>query len=241
MTPTKQFINEQRRQADEFTKAAARILTQRGVHGGARPAALAWLLHFVQEDATTYSFGAFSDRWEEVKRFSVDGGLGPGEPPLSNQEAVLLQLPGRHANPFTATRSFPGPSEKDTLITLQQVIKGDINSYLNDGSATTFELRIKLKVAKNASSVMVQSNDLSIGFQYQVFHLLAEIGPQIRKCRRCRRLFLAGRKDREFCSGTCQAMMWKDEHPKDEHPPKTAKKKPKGKQLHKGVKRHAKR
>jgi hypothetical protein len=236
MTSKSEPTEAQRHPVEEFSKAGARILSQRGVYGGARPAALAWLLSFVQDDLTTYSFGKWSDRWAEAKRFALDGGLGADETPLSNQDGVRLTLPGRFSSPFTASRSFPGPGEKDALILLQQAIKVDLDNYVDQGSAMTFDLTIKLNVRKDAPRVIVQSADLTIAIQYQAYHLIAEIGPRIRRCRRCRRLFLAGRSDKQFCSGTCQAMQWKDEHP----PKKMKKTKRKGRPLKKGRADHAK-
>jgi hypothetical protein len=220
MTPSAPLPDAQRRDVEEFTKAARRILAQRGVYGGPRPAALAWLLAFVQDDLTTYSFGEWSDRWAEVKRFSIDAGLGQSVVPLSNQES----------------RSFPGPGEKDAMLTLQQVMKGDIDAYVNQGAATTFALKIRLHLRKDAPRVIVQSANREDSFQFQAFHLLADIGARIRRCRRCQRLFLAGRSDKEFCSGNCQALQYKREHPL-----KKTKPKPKGKRLRKGGARHGKR
>jgi len=233
MTSNSPSTEKQRRQAEEFNKAARRILAQRRVYRGARPAALVWLLTFAQDDVTKYSFGEWADRWAEVKRFALDGGLGLVGATLSNQDGVRPTLPGRFASPFTATRSFPGPGEKEIFITLQQDIKGDLDAYVDQGSATTFDLTIKPKVGKDAPRISVQSKDYSIGFQYQAFHLIGELGPRIRKCRRCQRLFLAVRSDKKYCAGTCQAMTWKDEHP-----PETTRKKPKGKILKKGGKHH---
>jgi hypothetical protein len=237
MTSKSVPIEAQRQRVEEFTKAGARILSQRGVYGGARPAALAWLLTFVQDDLRIKSFGEWADRWAEVKRFALDGGLGSNEPPLSDQEGLSLTLPGRFSSPFTASRSFPGPGEKDALILLQQAIKSDLDTYVDQGSATTFALAIKLTVRKEAPRIEVESADITVAFQYQAFHLIGELGTRIRRCRRCQRLFLAGRSDKQFCSGTCQAMMWKDEHP----PKRTRKTKPKGRHLKKGRADHAKR
>lgn len=211
----------QRRRNDEFGKAGERILKQRGVYGGARPAAAVWLLTLCQEKAGTYSLGELSNRWEEVKRFSIDGGLGPDEPPLSNQGGVLLALPGRFADRFTASRPFPGPGERETLGMLQEDLKATIEAYVTQGWAHTGKDKFDFIVKKDSPGVSVVA-ELYPACLYQTLHLLGEIGHRIRKCRRCKRLFLAGRSDKAYCSGTCQAMKWKDEHPR-----KVKKKKPK--------------
>jgi len=79
--------------------------------------------------------------------------------------------------------------------------------------------------------VSVHPADLETGlrtsFLYQMAYLLGEMGPRIRRCRGCQRLFLAGRTDKAFCSGLCQAKTYKREHPKTKSK--------------KGVKRHGKK
>ena len=212
-----------RGESEEFNKAGERILSQRGVYGGARPAALVWLLTFSQEDADRYSFGEWSDRWEEVKRFAKDGGLGPNEAPLSNQATVRLALPHRLASPFTATRAFPGPGEQDMMKTLKADMKGSITSYVEQGWARTGEYKLDLIVKRDAARVSVIS-DIYPAFLYQAFQLIGELGSRIRQCRGCRRLFLAGRTDKKWCSGTCQASTWKRDNPKKTIPKKSKQK-----------------
>ena len=216
MTPNGQPTDEQRRQVEEFTKAGARIQRQRGVYGGSRPAALAWLLTFAQEDARTYSLGELSDRWEEVKRFAHDGGLGFAEPPLSNQAG---------ARPV-----IPGPRDKHTILMLQQELKAYLDIYIEHGEVRTNGVTIDMLVRRAPPGLSVNA-DAHPAFLYQAFHLLGEIGQRIRKCRRCQKLFLAGRSDKTFCSGTCQATKWKADHSE-----KKAQVKPKKKRLRKGGK-----
>ncbi len=196
---------------DESKKAGERIMARSALYGGARPAAIAWAIDFAQ-DTRTYSFGEWADRWEEVKRFARDGGLSTEEPALSNLAQVRIALPGRLSSPFTEERPYPGPSEKEMIAMLRGALSGWLASYIENGMARAGAVVLDLVVRKNSRYVSTVGPDISQGFQYHFFHLLAELGPRIHQCRGCKRVFLAGRSDKQWCSGLCQATTWKREN-----------------------------
>ena len=191
--------------SNEFRKAGERIQDARGIYKGGRPAAkaLAWALNFSQEDPTTYSHGEWSNKWAEVKRFAQDAGLGQDEPPITHAVKVRVW----------PELAFPGSIEKRALRTMQCEAKAYFEIYVKKGQVRTNGILLDLSVSKAVSRVSVLA-DLHPSFLYQVFHLLADCGPRIRQCQGCERFFLAGRSDKKWCSGICQATIWKREHPR---------------------------
>jgi ribosomal protein S27AE len=213
-----------RHETDEFRKAGERIRKQRSLYKGARPAALAWVVEFAQREIDTYSLGELSDRWEEVKRFSLDAGVGQDDPQSIRATRVRNTLPGRLANPFTEIRQSPGSAERAFLQMLQQELNAYLGLYVSQGEVRTNGVVLDLVVRKG-SSMMAISADLHPSFLYQFFNLLADFGANIKTCRRCPRLFLAKRSDRQWCSGTCQVTQWKIDHPESKAAKQTS---PKG-------------
>ena len=198
-------------ESEELAKAGLRIMEQRSLYGGARAASLAWALAFFQEDAERYSFGECCDRWWEVRRFALDGGVGP-EDRLTGMDRVRHRLPGRLASPVDEIRPYPGPGDRDMLATLQGAGLAGIREYVRTGRATTGTIPLNFTITKDRRGVLV-NGDTPFAFEYQLIHLLDALGSRVKQCRRCKRMFLAGRSDKEFCSGTCQALTWKQEHP----------------------------
>lgn len=216
-------------ETDTETAAAKRILSKGAVYGGPRPSALAWAVDFAQDQRWAAaaqesdpekgrpSQTEWTLKWEEVKRFAKDAGLGAA-PPLTNLRSVWPQLPARFASPYTASRSYTGPGEQDWLIGLHDAARVFLDFYVNEKQARSPELKITLKASMNEPGVMVRAGDYDTGFWYHVFHLLGDCGSRLGRCRYepCRKLFLKGRRDREFCSGKCQAKQYLLDHP----PPK---------------------
>jgi hypothetical protein len=202
-------------QEDERTRAGKRIMAQQGLYGGARPCALAWLLTFAQEPITALSLTELTLRWEEVKRFAEDAGLGEG-PPLTNQRSIWPQLPAVVASPFTHQRTTPGPGVRDFLQSVQAVVSTSLKLYVTEKRIRYGGLAIDIEVNEDTPGVIVHAADLQTGFFYQMYHLLGDLRRRIKQCgyRSCQRLFLAGRADRAFCSGLCQAKQYKLDHPK---------------------------
>ncbi|MBS0158598.1 MAG: hypothetical protein JSS26_08405 [Nitrospira sp.] len=208
----------------EFRKAGERILAQRGVYGGARHAALVWLLTFAQENPTEYSTGEGANRWEELKRFAFDAGLGPDEPPISNQ--ISVRWPGDKrarfgeepplSTPAEAVHSPFYPGMQRELAKFQMELRDYLERYVKSGGVSINGLTLDLHVTNSTEGVLV-SSWLHPCFFYQAFHLLGELGPRIRKCEGCARLFLAGRSDKKWCSGLCQAKTYKRMNPAKQH------------------------
>lgn len=179
--------------AMEFVKAGRRILKERGVYGGERPSALAWLLRLVQDELPDLSQGQLSDRFMEVMSFGMDG---VSRDSSLSVEASLPQDP----------LSF--------LIKLQSELRGLVNEFLMEGKAELPSLTVKLEVWQSRQGVVVNA-DLRTSFLYQSAHLLGELGSRVRRCKNCPKIFIAGRTDKRFCSGRCQVSDWHHEHPKE--------------------------
>lgn len=199
---------------DELRKAGTRIQAQRGQYGGSRPAAVAWLLTFLQEEAAAYSFGEFTNRWWEVLRFCRDAGLEQDDDPLSNLRTVTRQLPGRLGSSLDAIRTYPGPWDREWLQGVQGGWLAILKHYIAEGKVRSDEIRLSFILERGSSGLVTTVPDDGSAFTYQVMHLLAEFGPRIRQCRHCGRMCLAGRSDKAFCSATCQAKQYKIDHPK---------------------------
>lgn len=207
--------------AHELQEAGTRIQDQAGQYGGARPAALAWLVKFLQEDTAKYSVGDRTLRWWEVLRFCRDGGLGPEEPRLSNLRSVTRSLPGRLAGPYDPIRLYPGPADREWMAGLQGVWLTHLKHYVTGGEVPTGDQPVNFKVQKGTAGLVVTVPNDDAAFAYQLIHLLAEFGPRLGQCRHCTTIYLAGRSDKTYCSAVCQSMRYKADHPKK--PAKTSK------------------
>ncbi|NOS82765.1 MAG: hypothetical protein HOP32_14405 [Nitrospira sp.] len=227
-------------QAHELQEAGTRIQDQVGKYGGARAAALAWLVAFLQEHVATYSAGDWQNRWWETLRFCRDGGLGPEEPRLSNLRSVTRSLPGRLAGPYDPIRLYPGPADREWMEGLQGVWLTNVQHYVTGGEVPTGDQPVNFKVQKGTPGMVVTVPNDDAAFAYQLIHLLAEFGPRLGQCRYCTTIYLAGRSDKLYCAAVCQAMQYKRAHPKTQGA-KTRKPTVKGKTkptLNKRGKRH---
>jgi len=205
------MADEDRTQEQELLEAGERIQAQRGQHGDSLRASLAWLLTFIQEDATTYSYEELRRRWWEVLRFCRDGGLAHDDPRLSNLGQIRYPVHGLGA-------LFPGPGQRNQLLTLQSGWKAGVQAYLSGGNISTSDVRVRLTVQKGTPGVSVTAIDEATAFEFQLIHLLGFLGQRIKECHycKCKKLFLAGRTGKRFCAGTsCQALQYKIDHPKN--------------------------
>ena len=215
--------------ATEFQKAGLRIMAQRKQYGSARPGALAWTLQFAQEKLRDLSAGGIADRLEEVKRFSVDAGIGEAIAQGDARDSLLLM--DVQVETELAASSIP----LSVLLRLQEEVHAILNDYVSGRSGLTVP-HLTVSYELTDRRVLVHLHDLRDGFLLHLFHLLADLGSRVKFCAygRCRELFLAGRKDKQFCSALCQAMQWKTAHPTMTTPKRTIK--PKGGKHH-GAKR----
>lgn len=197
------------RRAFEFVKAGERIAAGRARHGGPQASATAWLLEFVQADFSALSAGGLSDRVAEVVRFSFDGGhlftFPPSVAGRSQQPAI----------PLHGLKVQPVADELELLVELQRTVRGSVQDYVRTGRGRFPHIGVTLEVRKSWRSVAVEAENITAGFFYHAAHLLGAFGHRVRQCRECTRLFLAGRSDREFCSGRCQVARWKRTHPRE--------------------------
>lgn len=190
--------------AKEFMKAGKRLMAQRGVYGGARPCAVVWLLRFVQEDLVTLGKGGLSDRWEEVKRFAFDAGIeerDDDEFPLTNVGTVECRFPAE-TTPLIALNSLQTTARDRLTVYLHR------SPIIIDRLQVSFELQPAFP-EQASPRVTAHFHSVQDAFLYQMIHLIAGLGNRIRICKCCNQLFLAGRTDKEFCSGRCQARKYK--------------------------------
>ena len=209
--------------ATEFQKAGLRIMAQRKQYGSARPGALAWILQFAQEKLRDLSTGGIADRLEEVKCFSVDAGIGEAIAQGDARDSLLL-MDVRVETDLGA--SFIPLS---LLLLLQKEVHAILNDYVR-GLPGLIVHFLPVSYELTDRRVHLHLHDQRHGFLLHLFHLLADLGSRVKRCayNACGQLFLAGRKDKQFCSAPCQAMQWKTDHKKIAKPKRT--KNPGGKQ-----------
>jgi hypothetical protein len=194
----------------ELQKAGLRIQNQAGQYGGARPAALAWLVAFLQDDHTKYSTGDWTLRWWEVVRFCGDGGLPPQEPRLCN----LTSITGRAEGVYTNIALAPSEAARFWMICLKTSSLTGLKHYVAGRALSTGDQPMSFIVRKGTPGLAATVPHYDAAFTYQLINLVAEFGPRLGQCRYCKTIYLAGRSDKRFCSAVCQAMQYKADHPK---------------------------
>lgn len=197
------------RAAIEFHKAAQRLMSQRGQYGGARPCALAWAIAFAQENLSALARGGQSDRYEELKRFGFDGGLTEAILQGDSQSSLLLNI----------SVEYPARAEPlDALAEIQREVRSRLDAYLRGEPVTLEGAKVSYEVTRTVADplsgrVLLHVHSLKDAVLLHLFHFLAELGPRTKSCLYCDKLFLAGRIDKRFCSGACQAKQYKRDHP----------------------------
>jgi len=199
----------------EFMKAGHRLMGQRGQYGGPAPCALVWAVRFAQEKLAALAVGGLADRLEEARRFSFDAGIG---------EALLQgDIRGRlFLNISVELDISARTSPLNVLVDLQCAVRKQLDAYLSGQEVTLAPLQVSYEVTRtndnpDSGRVLLHLQSMKDAVLLHLFHLLAELGPRLKKCGYCGQLFLAGRMDKKFCSGTCQAMQYKRDHPKKKH------------------------
>ncbi len=206
---------------EEWARARGRLLEGHGRHRGNRPAALAWALKFAQLSLDQLSHGDRFNLLLELFHFCRDGGGTHERPDSINKHAAQdLELIEKN------TEQFAGYWRD-----LQRLVIDQVELFLK-GEPVILPIRVTLNIRRGIHPPRIESEVTGSSFQYQFAHLLSECGDRIRLCRGCKKYFLAGRSDKKWCSGLCQATIYQQEHP----PKKPKQKKAKGGQRH-GTKR----
>lgn len=173
----------------EFEKAAVRLTTNADAHGGNEPAALAWLLEFLQVDVAGFSAGQCEDKTWEVLRFIADAGQARKD---YGQSGLYFQPPDT-------------PEKKlAELLVLQAHALEVVQRYLTTGVADFPTGEGAVKIARGYRSVIYGARSLAAGFYFMAAQLLARYGDRIKVCEGCPRLMLVGRKDKRYHSETCR-------------------------------------
>ena len=180
------YVPDQR----EFAAAADRLTATAGEHGGAEPAAVAWLLGFAQSDAFGFSQTERALKFWDVLRFAADGGQGGAD---YGQSGGLLFQP-------------PATAEAQTIMLseLQNAISDGLAKYLRVGVASFPKDEAGFTIARGYRSVLFSGRSLPAAFFYMSAQLLARYGHRIKPCEGCSLIMLVGRKDQRFHSQSCQ-------------------------------------
>jgi hypothetical protein len=152
-----------------------------------------------------------------MKRFSVDAGIGEAFEQGDARDSLLMM------NTTVDAQLSPTALPLNVLWRMQEEVRAVLADYVSGQPGITIRLSVSYEVTLDVHTptrgrVLLHLHDMRQGVFLHLFHLLAELGPRIKPCRYCEKLFLAGRTDKQFCSGLCQAMQYKKdhkEHPKD--------------------------
>ena len=207
---------------EEWSKAAKRLTQAHLEHGGRAPAALAWGVDFAQLSLAELSAGQRSDKAWEISRFSFDGGL---------------VFTGDNMQPDTKILGFGiesttiGPISLDSMARIQKTVRSALNAFLDDGTTTFPPIEGSFTVTNSRTSDQGRvrfGGSLEATFYFMVGQLLAHYGGLLRRCNKCGTLVLVGRKDKRYCSQSCQIADWKLDNPE----------RPEKRKAKKGGKRH---
>jgi hypothetical protein len=192
----------------EFSEAGGRLMSQKGQFGDAKSCALAWVLAFAQEDLAALMEQELKERVEEVRRFGFDAGLGEAIPQGDSETRLLFNV---------SLNTSYGLDPLGMLSDAQREVRVRIDAYLRGETVGLTDRRVTYEVTRTTKDsrsgrILLHLHETTDGVVLHLLHLLAELGSRIKACKRCRKIFLAGRTDKQFCSGSCQAMTWKKDH-----------------------------
>lgn len=182
---------------EEWMKAGERLVKAQAEYGGREEAVTAWLINFVQMPLDL-STGQRIDLHWELARFAFDGGvvftaenMQPGVSPLEYGVASL------DLEPVTDQQTAE----------IQRVLKNAIEEFKSVGKVTFPPIHGSFTVTQNA--LLRFGGNLAANVYFIAGQLLSRYGNKMRICKRCRRLTLMGRRDKQFCSQNCQILFWK--------------------------------
>lgn len=191
---------------DEWTLAASRITQHSGAHGGREPAAMAWLLDFVQTPLDELSAGQRTDKEWEVSRFAFDAGL-------------VMTLDNLQAKPMITeigvNEMSTGHITAQILTRIQQTTRNAVENFIAQGEATFHNIAGSMTVSSprhGTGQALRFSGEMESCFYFVTGQLLTRNGDRIRTCKGCGRLVLMARRDKEFCTQACQVADWKRKH-----------------------------
>ena len=200
--------------AMEFQKAGHRLMAQRGQYGGAKPCAMAWAVALAQEDLIALASGGLLDRLEEVRRFSFDAGLGEAMLQGDAETQLLMNIsPSIDISPHLSPLAILSEIQREVRVRLDAYVRG--REVTLNARQVSYEVT-RTGIGKHPSGrIVLHVPEMKDAVLLHLLYLLAELGPRLKSCDYCGKLFLAGRMDKRFCSGTCQAMQYKKDHPKN--------------------------
>jgi len=114
---------------------------------------------------------------------------------------------------------------------LQKTVRTALNAFLDNGAATFPPIEGSFTVTNSRTSDQGRvrfGGSLEATCYFMVGQLLAHYGGLLRRCNKCGKLVLVGRKDKRYCSQSCQIADWK----------LSASKSSKQRKIKKGGKRH---
>jgi hypothetical protein len=179
----------------EFEAAAARLTATSDVHGGPEPAAVAWLLNFIQ--ATSFAPLVIDTTLYELVRFAADGGQRGAD---YGQARGTWDGCVRFQSPFS--RSFEDKLQELQL--LQRMVRHAIEHYLQHGEANFPPEEGAFTIMRGVPRVLYSGTSLAGGVFFMAGQLLARYGHRVKVCEGCPRIMFMGRKDQRFHSQKCQ-------------------------------------
>lgn len=192
-----------------------------------------WILKFTHTDLETISAGDWSNLRYEIAAFSEYGTPGTGLTSAENiqmgsdwQDLNLTSLDELQSNPtYVHIFEFQNLPEKNTVQELQRITLKHIEGLIIKGAAAfpLPQITIHILNIDRLGKTEIQLRDgtfkpVEIGwmkyvsasspresFIYYLATMLSKYAPRLRRCPGCQTVFLADRKNQEYCSTKCQS------------------------------------
>ncbi len=170
-----------------------------------------WFLDFAQMDLTTISAGRWTDLQYEVGALAQYQTLGPDPSLFWNRALVRKDWQGRlrgasTLNPMELPKTLPPRKaihalQEEVLEALTTLAGGEPCNALPLPSAIVAIIADRSNDRSFALCVVELPRDL---FMYTFTVNLCWIAHRLRRCRECKRIFYADRKNKEYCGLACQ-------------------------------------
>ena len=174
--------------------------------GASSRALVAWLLRFSRLDIPTLSEGDLLNLQHEAMAFSLRAvpAVGRG-PSLQYVPSIMFVRNSSQFLLFRLTREHLLIFQQDVRRMLEGIAaKGHIDLNIPAGTAHLGHTK-ETEDGPETWAVVFVSAEPAIGYYYGLLHCLAQHALEIRKCPACSKLFLAGRRNKNFCSSQCQS------------------------------------
>jgi hypothetical protein len=206
---------------DEEVKAAQRI-------GNTPEQAMQWVIRFAQTELSTLSEGQWSDLMAEVDVFMLKG------PPLkigrtTSHVGAAFDWGGAPSEEYAPRNKWipvtirPPRKAVEELhrcaqMSLEAVAKGNKMIFQLGPLHLTVE---PVHPSIKHGGLTVKTHTPFDAFAYHVAHLLVHHNRRVRRCTECKSIFLAERKNQQYCTSRCLSRVtqrrWRERHKKKAH------------------------